>query len=378
MVKRSSAQKTVLCWCGSGQQYGTCHRDRDKQIPLKSHAIDAEFRKAFARKYCLYPQSSSSICSQHIVKAHSVSVSSNLQSIAEDGHVLRFYYAPKAPLEARGRVTAQPIGIKKASTFTGFCKLHDSRTFSCIDQPIERLTPQHCFLLAYRALCQVIFTKAASFAASPTLRQFDRGTPSHIQQAHQEFCSDREFSLMVGLQDLHREKVEFDRHLLSQNFEAISYYALELDHAPQIVCSVAFSPEADFEGNQLQSLENPDIHADMCTCSIIFTQRGGAIVFAWLKDTTGASIRLIKSLDRLKPYQIPSAIVRLVFECGENVFFSKSWWDGLDSKTQMVLENRANSITDKPTSILLEDGYRPVLWSIVSKSISPTLQIGLE
>ncbi len=183
---------------------------------------------------------------------------------------------------------------------------------------------------------------------------------------------------MVGLQDLHREKVEFDRHLLSQNFEAISYYALELDHAPQIVCSVAFSPEADFEGNQLQSLENPDIHADMCTCSIIFTQRGGAIVFAWLKDTTGASIRLIKSLDRLKPYQIPSAIVRLVFECGENVFFSKSWWDGLDSKTQMVLENRANSITDKPTSILLEDGYRPVLWSIVSKSISPTLQIGLE
>gem|GEM_PF-6022476 len=60
----------------------------------------------------------------------------------------------------------------------------------------------------------------------------------------------------------------------------------------------------------------------MCTCSIISTQRGGAIVFAWLKETTGASIGLIKSLDRLKPYQVPSAIVRLVFECGENVFFS--------------------------------------------------------
>jgi hypothetical protein len=376
MVKQSSAQKTVLCWCGSGQQYGTCHRDRDKQIPLKSYAIDAEFRKAFAKKYCLHPQSSSSICSQHIVNAHSVSVSSNLQSIAEDGHVLRFYYPPKAPLEARGRVTAQPIGIKKASTFTGFCKLHDSRTFSFIDQPIELLTPEHCFLLAYRALCKVIFTKAASFAASPTHRQFDRGAPSHIQQAHQEFCSDGEFSLMVGLQDLHSEKAEFDRHLLSHNFEAISYYALELDHAPQIVCSVAFSPEIDFEGNQLQSLENPDIHADMCTCSIIFTQRGGAIVFAWLKDTTGASPRLIKSLDRLKPYQVPSAIVRLVFECGENVFFSKSWWDTLDSRSQQVIENRANSLTDKPPDTLLDDGCRPVLWSIVSKSISPTLQIG--
>ena len=376
MAKQSSSRRTVLCWCGSGQQYGKCHRDRDEQIPLKSYEIDAAFRKAFAKKYCLHPQSSSSTCSQQIVKAHSVSASSNLKNIAEDGHVLRFYYPPKAPVEARGRVTAQSIGVNKASTFTGFCKLHDSQTFSCIDQPINLLTPEHCFLLAYRALCQVVFTNAASFAASPTLRQLDRGTPPHVQQAHQKSCSDREFSLMVGLQDLHRDKAEFDRHLFGRNFEAISYYAFELDHAPQIACSIAFSPEVDFEGNQLQSLENPDIHADMCSCSIISTQRGGAIVFAWLKETNRASIRLIESLDRLKPYLIPSAIVRLVFECGENVFFSKSWWNSLAPKTQMMIEDRANSFTDKPPNTLLDDGCRPVLWSIVSKSMSPTLRIG--
>ena len=375
MAKQSSSRRTVLCWCGSGQQYGKCHRDRDEQIPLKSHEIDAEFRKAFAKKYCLHPQSSSSTCSQQIVKAHSVSASSNLKNIAEEGHVLRFYYPPKAPVEARGRVTAQSIGVNKASTFTGFCKLHDSQTFSSIDRPINLLTPEYCFLLAYRALCQVIFTKAASFAASPTLRQLDRGTPSHIQQAHQESCSDREFSLMVGLEDLHRDKAEFDQHLLCRNFDAISYYALELDHAPQIVCSVAFTPEVDFEGNQLQSLENPDIHADMCSCSIISTQRGGAIVFAWLKETNRASIRLIESLDGLKPYLIPSAIVRLVFECGENVFFSKSWWNSLGTKTQMMIEDRANSLTDKPPNTLLDDGCRSVLWSIVSKS-SSTLRTG--
>ena len=181
---------------------------------------------------------------------------------------------------------------------------------------------------------------------------------------------------MVGLQDLHRDKAAFDRHLFGRNFEAISYYAFELDHAPQIACSIAFSPEVDFEGNQLQSLENPDIHADMCSCSIISTQRGGAIVFAWLKETNSASIRLIESIDRLKPYLIPSAIVRLVFECGENVFFSKSWWNSLAPKTQMMIEDRANSFTDKPPDILLDDGCRPVLWSIVSKSMSPTLRIG--
>jgi hypothetical protein len=278
-------------------------------------------------------------------------------------------------MEARGRVTPQSIGVNKASTFTGFCRLHDAQTFSLVDQPIDRLTSEHCFLLAYRALCQVIFTKASSFAASSTLRQLDRGTSSLVQQEHQQFCSDREFSVMAGLQDLQRDKAHFDRHLLSRNFEPISYYILELDHAPQIVCSVAFSPEFDFEGNQLQFLENANIHADSCTCSIISTQRGGAIVFAWLKETNGSSRRLIESLNRVKPHLRPSAIVRLVFECGENVFFSKTWWNGLDIKTQKMIEDRANSWLYKPSDTLIDDGCRPVLWSVISKSASSNLQI---
>ena len=33
---------------------------------------------------------------------------------------------------------------------------------------------------------------------------------------------------MIGLGDLHRDKAEFDRHLLGRTFEAISYYAIEL------------------------------------------------------------------------------------------------------------------------------------------------------
>lgn len=372
MAKRSPSQKTILCWCGSGQLYNKCHRDRDKQIPLKSHEIISEFRKAFAKKYCLHPQSSPSLCSQKIVKAHSVSVSSNLKNIAEGGHVLHFSHPPKSPVEAWGRLTAQPIGINKASTFTGFCKLHDSQTFAPIDQPVTLFTDEHCFLLAYRALCQVFFTKAAAFASSPTLRQMDRGAPLPVQQTHQDFCSVRELGLTAGLADLNRDKADFDQRLLSRDFAAISYYALELDHAPQMVCSVGFTPEIDFNGNHIQSLEFLETHADSCTCSIISTKRGGAIVFAWLKETNGACIRLIESLDGLKPYLIPSAIVRLVFEHGENVFFSKSWWDSLDPKTQTILEDRANSMTDKPPSTLLDDGYRPVLWSIVSKSMRLT------
>lgn len=375
MAKQSLSPKKILCWCGSGQPYTECHRNRDKQIPLKSFEIDAEFRKAFSQKYCLHPQSSVSTCSRHIVKAHSVSVSSNLKNIAEDGHVLRFYYPPKATVGARWRVTPQSIGVNKASTFTGFCRLHDSQTFAPIDQPIDRLTSEHCFLLAYRALCQVIFTKAASFAASPTLRQLDRGTPALAQQAHQQSCSDREFSIMVGLEDLHRDKADFDQHLLSRNFEPISYYILELDHAPQLVCSIAFTPEFDFDGNQLQSLENPDIHSDTCTCSLIATKRGGAIVFAWLKETSDASRRLIESLDRLKPHLRPSAIVRLVFESGENVFFSKTWWNDLDFETQKRIEDRANSFRYKPPDTLIDDGCRPVLWSVISKSASSNLLI---
>lgn len=126
------------CWCGSGRTYAQCHRDRQKQQSLPEYEIKEGFRKAFEKRICLHPQRSVLCCSEQIVKAHTVSASANLDAIAEDGHVMHFYFSSKATVAQMDRVTVQEIGVNKASTFFGFCRFHDSQTsqtmkiaFSC-------------------------------------------------------------------------------------------------------------------------------------------------------------------------------------------------------------------------------------------------------
>ncbi|NGZ11903.1 MAG: hypothetical protein CV088_21475 [Nitrospira sp. LK70] len=339
-----------------------------KQQPLPDYEIKARLRKAFGNKICLHPQRSVLCCSEQIVQAHSVSASANLDAIAEDGHVMHFYFSSKATMAQMGRVTVQEIGVNKASTFSGFCSFHDSQTFAPIDQPIDRLNNSHCFLLAYRALCLGLYTKTASFDVNTGLaKDIDRGKDEQSQFVIQRELCFREGGLVAALRDLHRLKAQFDEYLLNKDFDAISTYVIELDHTPQIMCSVGFGAEVDFNGNRLQSLGNPKAPLDICTCSIIATKYGGAVVFAWLAEQNGASSRLIDSLHSLKTHLVPSAVIRLVFEHGENVYFSKSWWKGLELYTRNKLEDRANSFYGKDASALMDDGIRPALWSIRSR-----------
>jgi len=356
------------CWCGSGKTFAQCHRNRQKQQPLSEYELKARFRKAFEKRTCLHPQRSASSCSQQIVKAHSVSASSNLDAIAEDGHVMHFYFSHKATIAQMGRVTVQEVGVNKASTFSGFCSFHDSQAFAPIDQPIDRLGNQHCFLLAYRALCLGLYTKTASFLVNTDLaKHIDRGTDEQSQFILQRELCFREVGIVATLRDLHRLKAQFDEHLLNKDYDAISAYVIELDHTPQVMCSVGFAIEVDFNGNRLQLLGNPEVPLDICTCSIIATRHGGAVVFAWLAEQNGACSRLIDSLHNIKTHLVPSAVIRLVFEHGENIYFSKSWWNGLDQYTRNKLEDRANSFYGKDATVLTDDGIRPVLWSIKSR-----------
>jgi len=147
----------------------------------------------------------------------------------------------------------------------------------------------------------------------------------------------------------------------------MSYYIVTLDHLFLIVCTVGFPPEVDFHGTRLQKLDLTTRHLDTMTCSIIKVGGGAAIVFAWLSEKNGACSGLINSLEKIKVHQLPSSIVRLVFEHGENVFFSLTWWNGLDGTAKTTIERHANSITDKAEDCLKPDASVQVLWSVVGK-----------
>lgn len=122
---RKKLGRNEPCWCGSGLKYKKCHMDREKQEPVSVWQVAKEHRKAFSTKDCLAPAPMKSNCSGTIVKAHTVPKSGSLQQIARNGHLYSFIPSLEKMIKYNGRLQPELIGINRASTFTGFCSIHD-------------------------------------------------------------------------------------------------------------------------------------------------------------------------------------------------------------------------------------------------------------
>ena len=92
---------------------------------LNPWEVDAIRRKAYTKKYCLAPDAGDAACSGGIVNAHSVQ-GTLLRRIARDGHVYGDVSSIGTLQRNLGQFTYGLVGVNLASTFTGFCNLHDT------------------------------------------------------------------------------------------------------------------------------------------------------------------------------------------------------------------------------------------------------------
>jgi hypothetical protein len=75
----------------------------------------------------------------------------SIKRIAENGHVV-------TPRFGGNGVEVVPIGIRDASTFPGFCDIHEAQ-FAEFESQKKMTTTDHFHLQAYRTLCREIYTK---------------------------------------------------------------------------------------------------------------------------------------------------------------------------------------------------------------------------
>lgn len=361
------------CWCGSGDKYKDCHLDRHKQAPLRPFVFDDKLRKQFKSEYCLHPSANPSVCKGGIVKAHTIQRMGGLSRIAENGHVMGFAFKPSLQelITNGGSFEAKRAGVKDASTFTGFCHYHDSRTFEPIEQhTYESNKKEHNLLLAYRAICREIFTKTAALESIRFQRNMDKGQNLTSQIFLQQYLSVRKDGLEVGMRMLKKEKIKYDDCLNAGDYSKIHYYVMELDRCPDIMCSFGCNPEYDFSGRFLQNLVALGMsgsEADLITCSSIGTDKGGAVVFAWLNEPNNVGRRLVRSMEELEDDRLVQATVKFLFEFGENVFFSPLWWRGLDRGQQDAIKAMCMSDYPKPPTALIPGTQQFVTWKVTSR-----------
>ena len=314
-------------------------------------------------RVCLAPAGLTLGHAGKIVEAHTIPKMGSLAPISEGGCVYAFNYdskGPEAPLDLRG--------ISTVSTLTCFCAAHDKSIFAPIEDQAITFTPEQLFLFAYRAVVSEYIRKRKILKARPAFLQLDRGkSPAEqheVQAMVRQFMRESE----SGLSWLKSHLDEYEAVLTSGDWSRIRSVIIRFDRTPDIVAVTGFAPEFTFDGRLIQDLDILDSPIQLLTYSCIaLPEGGGALLFSWLPSSDVACTMFLDSLLALEMDQIPHALVRMMFEHGENLAIRPAWWRSLDFAVKRAIIRRhfsgGSDFPQLPTC-LTDDGLRVVDWQV--------------
>lgn len=334
-MKTEKTGRNDPCYCGSGKKYKKCHLIIENQSPLPEGQIASGLKKLGQRKTCLAPQNMRDCCTTKIIKAHTVSKSASLTEIAVDGHVL----SVKETIENKGlnkRFQLQKIGINKASTFTGFCSKHDAEIFSPIENQELTMTPQSCFLLAFRALAKELYIKENYADFGKIISQIGRGAPKESQIILSKFASYQKEQNELAINDLTKIYLPFCEALNKNNYDDICNYIIEFDSNLPVLGCAPLAPVYDFNDCHIQSLEEK--YLSHIIFNSVTSNNKGYFIITWLKKENKKINQFIKSLNEIPNEKIWTSLVKYMFISSENVYVSPEWWASLGKKEKEKIE----------------------------------------
>lgn len=370
-MSKEKTGRNAPCWCGSGKKYKKCHLLREQEEPIHLWQIEKEFKRVLTRRQCLAPSAWTEDCSAQISRAHTVPRSSSLALIARDGHVYGFRGSVTDFERTGGEIRPRLVGINKASTFTGLCSEHDRSIFAPVETEIFRATQEQCFLLCYRGLICEIFEKTAMASLMPLNRRMDRGKSVDQQHMIQEYMAAMETGYSLAAADENYLKRTYDEILVTSNYHRARGYIVELAEAPPVMCSSSFYPEEDFEGNEMQDLDDYDRVPHSISLTSFHGGKHGAVVLSWIDEHDPVCIPFVKSLHRIRDSALTSALIKLLFMPVGNVYIQPQWWEALSSVSREGLLKRihiwAHPLVPVPPGFLMDYGLRFDPWAVVDR-----------
>lgn len=358
------------CWCGSGIKYKKCHLNRDKQKPIDLGDAHRASNAAKSRKYCSAPEALKSSCSGKIINAHTVSKGSSLLEIADStNHVLGLKISLANIQKGNGILVPERIGVNQASTFKGFCSIHDKQFFACIeDKPFTKESDQ-LFALAYRALCKEIYAKGSSENVVEFVKEADKGK-GFLEQLHlQHFASNFALGVDTAVKELSILKERLDSHLLGNSQITFCHLVITSETPCPVAVSSILSPDVDFEGNRIQNLADLTIAAEYVIFNSFSSGGRGYVVFTWL-ETAKTVESFIRSLMKYDIRSLKNALLRFFFSVSENIYISPAWWSSLTEELRRTLARRVmigvSPFEAKNDNYLCDDGFDYGGWEITS------------
>lgn len=325
------------------------------------YQVFEQIGKNFRKPECLHPEAPNG-CEGGIVSAHSIQLNGGLTTIAEDGHVL----TPVVYVEPY--VSVQSKGIKRASTFKGFCKLHDNRLFAPIEDTRLTVNRRSAFLLAFRGISREVYLKRRIETLEYEPKLHNNKSP-HSELTIGEALSRYKHTNRLAQRPFLELHTKMGAAITRKNFRNTFYFAIVFDRAPDILCSGSTFIEVDFHGNRLQR-RTQSKPLDILSVSVLpYDNDRGIVLFSWYGKSS-VNLRFIKSVYSISRLQIPDAIVRLVFQHFENIYFAPRWWHALSSVMQRSLLERFESSFNPFKMLDIDlgpDDHSYVDWKFVGK-----------
>lgn len=357
------------CWCGSGRKWKLCHAGRENQERLPAGAVRHAQRQALAKKVCLHPRAPTA-CRGAIVHAHSISRAASLRAICVDGHAVTFewYVNILGAEDARDKL----VGIKRASTFTGFCQFHDDELFAPLEKADFVGSPEQCFLLAYRAVAMELLTKRGMLDAYPHLRENDRGMDLESQLEWQRIMSRLLRSGNKSAREFEQFKTAYDELWCRRAWTDLNRIVVRFAGHPRLVCSGTAYPEFNFAGFPLQAVRSDTVN-ELLTFHLVTAPEGFALVLAWHRQPNDCVGQFVESFMLLPRSAQAEAVLRLVLDYSENVFIDPKWWAQLSPESRCWMRRRhLNGMPRRSSTDLIPTGAPVSLGCIVGLDVVRT------
>jgi hypothetical protein len=247
-----------------------------------------------------------------------------LKRIAMNGEVYGFKFHPYFVQKNHGRVIPEKIGLRKASTFLGFCQTHDRETFAPAETSKFTASANQLFLLNFRAIARRVYSREISLRHTHRMFQYDRGLPSNVQRIWFVLQEGERLRAEESLANIRALKALYDARLLAEDFTGINALVSYFYGPPEVALTEIVGIDADFNG---AVLTHPPPPAHMIVYTI-GTDDGWALIFSWLGANEAAEA-ICRSFAARADHEKPSLFLRYAMEYIDNMYFAPAWWEAI-------------------------------------------------
>lgn len=291
-------------------------------------------------------------CSDNIISAHSIQRGKILNFISENGMI---YYLTAEPSDnlSEFKPTFKQEGIKKFSTFSGFCGKHDKEVFQPIEDKCFECTEEQLNLYAYRAISKELYVQESSLIKNKLLLE-KVVCPEYIKQKINGIEQNiKDLSLLEG----HLKNV-----IKNQELSLIEHQTYIFDYDIPIACSSVFFLYKGPSGESILSETDTAMEAnivDNCKNTIlnVFPENGKTyVIFSTIKTND----KVIKFINNLLSDNgnIEWELSHIILNHIENIAFRPSYIDSFSDKEKneilnLFFHNLSMPLSMKKSSISL-------------------------